>query len=678
MVLDPGRWVLVKKLAKRATHTILTSHTATHRPSFNADFLPPHAPETPTTMSSSVPSEIPTTRHPSGLYALFATELWERFSYYGMRALLVLYLTDALYFGMKRPDALEIYGIYTGLVYLTPLLGGALADRFLGQRKAIFIGGLLMAMGQFTLAMGMDYLYYGLGLIILGNGFFKPNISTMVGALYPEKDPRRDGAFTIFYMGINIGAFLAPLICGYVAESIGNGHNWHYGFTVAGIGMVLSVIIFQGFQGTLQQAGMPPGRGSSTPGAGVGQPAARLGLRDYVEILIVTAVVTGLTIAGVLFWPWLRVIWTPEWLLAVLPESEGIQSLATWGWRGLLIAALWFLGGRRSKSHSLEPFTSEEKQRILLIFILVLFSTLFWTGFEQAGGTMNIFARDNTDRTISINQAALADGETRYGITPENPDDLPGRVKALQERIVRDFEAKYPAPPTKAEEQAEEPHGEATAPPTLPARVEVVIKRIQEQLNVRDITSEERQTLEEDQRRLTGQLAAVTQEIPTTWYQAVNPFFIFMLAPFFSVLWTKLAKSQFKFSAIAKLGLGLVLLGVGFFVMTFAQAQADTQGKAAAWMLVVVYFIHTVGELFLSPIGLSLVNRLSPTRIASLMMAVWFLSSALANYVAGILESIVVRYDIDLWWFLTGLGVGSGILLILLTPVLSRLAHGRD
>src|SRR5271169_6082925 len=191
--------------------------------------------------------------HPPGLYALFTAEMWERFSYYGMRALLVLYLTKAI--GLNRPDALNIYAIYTGLIYLTPLFGGRLADRYLGQRKAVFIGGILMALGQFALTQ-REFLNLGLGLLIVGNGFFKPNISTMVGTLYPQGDHRRDGAYTIFYMGINLGAFLAPLVCGPLGERVG----WGYGFAAAGIGMTLGLLTFAFTQRWLQGSGLPPGR----------------------------------------------------------------------------------------------------------------------------------------------------------------------------------------------------------------------------------------------------------------------------------------------------------------------------------------------------------------------------------------------------------------------------------
>jgi POT family proton-dependent oligopeptide transporter len=213
--------------------------------------------------------EVKKTGHPSGLYTLFATEFWERFSYYGMRALLVLYLTATFAdggFGMERSEALGIYAVFTGLVYLTPILGGLLADKYLGQRKAVFIGGIVMAVGQFTLAASVSYaaegnlemreflLYSGLGFLILGNGFFKPNISTMVGGLYDQDDPRKDSAFTIFYMGINSGAFLAPFVAGGLGEKIG----WHWGYISAGTGMMLSLIWFYARRVSLKNVGLPP------------------------------------------------------------------------------------------------------------------------------------------------------------------------------------------------------------------------------------------------------------------------------------------------------------------------------------------------------------------------------------------------------------------------------------
>src|SRR5690606_34459779 len=242
-------------------------------------------------------------KHPKGLYTLFFTEMWERFSYYGMRALLVLYLTNEAMrggFGMERANALEIYAMFTGLVYLTPILGGLLADKILGQRKAIYIGGLLMALGQFTLAASVTYgevevasreffLNAGLGLLIMGNGFFKPNISTIVGALYDSNDPRKDSAFTIFYMGINLGAFLSPLICGTLGEKVG----WEYGFASAGLGMLFGLVWFFSRANSLDGAGFPPGRKGE---------ALRLATRDYIEVVLYVLVNIGLVLGFLTGW----------------------------------------------------------------------------------------------------------------------------------------------------------------------------------------------------------------------------------------------------------------------------------------------------------------------------------------------------------------------------------------
>ena len=255
-------------------------------------------------------------KHPPGLYVLFTTEMWERFSYYGMRALLVLYLTKAI--GLGRPDALNIYAIYTGLIYLTPLIGGRLADRYLGQRKAVFIGGILMACGQFALTQ-REFLNLGLGLLIVGNGFFKPNISTMVGSLYPQGDHRRDGAYTIFYMGINLGAFLSPLVCGPLGERLG----WGYGFAAAGIGMILGLLTFVFTQRLLQGSGLPPGRPAG--------PTDALAARDWVEIAASAAAIVALVFGAIQSWAFLGPLWSPAWVTS---------TVAAFFYKGLILVGI--------------------------------------------------------------------------------------------------------------------------------------------------------------------------------------------------------------------------------------------------------------------------------------------------------------------------------------------------
>ncbi len=491
-------------------------------------------------------------RHPPGLYALFTTEMWERFSFYGLRALLVLYLTKAI--GLNRPDALNIYAIYTGLIYLTPLFGGRLADRYLGQRKAVFIGGILMALGQFAMTQ-RELLNLGLGLLIVGNGFFKPNISTMVGALYPQGDARRDGAYTIFYMGINLGAFLSPLICGPLGEKIG----WGYGFGAAGGGMILGLLTFIFTQRYLQGSGLPPGRqGSADP---------RLGARDAVEIAVIALGLAGLVFVAIQSWGYLGFLWSPAWLtnsyLAFTYKSAVLV--------GILVLFIYATEPPKSASQDAAlhlPFTAVDWQRIAVIVVISLFSIVFWMGFEQSGGTLNLFADGKTDRTI-------------FGYN-----------------------------------------------------------------------------------------------IAASVFQAINPVFIITLAPVFAALWTGLARRNFPLPSVTKQGLGLSMLGLGFVVMYFADKGASS-GLVSPFWLIAVYFIFTVAELFVSPIGLSLVNKLAHPRVASLMMAFWFLCTAAANYLAGIMETTLKPYDLNLWAFLGTMALVPGLLLLALTPVLVKMSHGR-
>ncbi|MFI5456945.1 MAG: peptide MFS transporter [Isosphaerales bacterium] len=490
--------------------------------------------------------------HPPGLYVLFTTEMWERFSFYGMRALLVLYLTKAI--GLERPDALNIYAIYTGLIYLTPLIGGRLADRYLGQRKAVFIGGILMALGQFALTQ-RELLHLGLGLLIVGNGFFKPNISTMVGTLYPQGDHRRDGAYTIFYMGINLGAFLAPLVCGPLGERIG----WGYGFAAAGIGMTLGILTFVFTQRMLQGSGLPPGREVT--------PHARLNPRDWVEILVMAMGIAGLVFAALQSWVYLQPVWSPAWLT---------NSAAAVAYKGAVLVGILMLflyateppksADQDAAAH--EPFTAVDWQRIAVIVIISLFSIVFWMGFEQSGGTLNLFADKLTNRTI-------------FGY-----------------------------------------------------------------------------------------------DIPASVFQAINPVFIIVLAPVFATLWTYLARRRFPLPSVTKQGLGLSLLGLAFVVMYFASEGAKTGPVSPLW-LITVYFIFTIAELFVSPIGLSLVNKLAHPRVASLMMACWFLCTAAANYLAGIMEHTLEPYHLNLWAFLGVMALVPGLLLLALTPVLVKMSHGK-
>jgi POT family proton-dependent oligopeptide transporter len=474
-------------------------------------------------------------KHPSALYSLFFTEMWERFSYYGMRALLVLYLVNAI--EIPRDQALQIYATYTSLVYLTPLLGGYLADRFLGTRRAILIGAIVMAAGHFAMAFP-SLLYFGLGLLIAGNGFFKPNISTLVGGLYSADDPRRDGGFTLFYMGINLGAFLAPLVCGTLGEQWG----WHYGFAAAGIGMVIGLVTFVRGEKHLGSLGLPMGR--SIDGS-----AARLSRDDW-RVITVTSVVVVIVVASIVTLLRITAAWWPA-----DPASRSIILLL------LLCSALLFSVAKLITRQD----SREHRQRIVAVVIMALFVVFFWMGFEQAGGTMNLFADKLTDRDV------------------------------------------------------------------------------------------------------------LGWEVPASYFQAVNPLFIVVLAPAFSLLWLRLHRYPAGQSPVVKQAAGMIILGAGFVVLAIAQNRAQDLAPVSPLWLLSVYLLHTLGELCLSPIGLSMASKLAPPRDASLVMGVWFTAMALASLLAGNLELLLRDSGVPLYWFLVASSIGAGLLLLALAPWLHRM-----
>jgi proton-dependent oligopeptide transporter, POT family len=466
---------------------------------------------------------------PRALTTLFFTEMWERFSYYGMRALLVLYLVKSV--GFERADALTLYASYTGMVYLAPVLGGYLCDRYLGYRKSILLGGIIMMLGHFAMAFPA-LLYYALGLLVIGNGFFKPNITTFLGTFYQQNDPRRDGGFTFFYMGINLGAFLAPLIAGTLGEKVG----WDWGFASAGVGMALGLTQFWLGQNRLEVGGYPPGRSAWS-------------WRDVFDILAICAAAVALL--GIVFqvWP----ILSP--LLAAIPFAFRIAvPLALLAWMVMDI-----------QRHD----GSEARDQVLAILVLCAFVIVFWMGFEQAGGTMSLFADQQTDRHLG------------------------------------------------------------------------------------------------------------GWEIPASYFQAINPLGILLFGPLFSMMWGRWDVSRFALSTPAKMALGMIILGLGFVVLFVAQKQAEQFGTVGPFWLVAVYLLHTLGELCLSPIGLSMVTKLAPIRVASLIMGTWFIANGVANYFAGRLESLLATDGIPVYGFLIASSIGSGVLLLALTPLLKRWMHGK-
>ena len=450
-------------------------------------------------------------KHPSGLYVLFFTEMWERFSYYGMRALFVLFMTKALLFDKALGS--QIYGSYTGLVYLTPLLGGYMADRYWGNRKSIIVGGVLMAIGQLFMFFAGTFfhqadiatplMFTGLGFLIFGNGFFKPNISTMVGQLYPPGDKRVDSAFTIFYMGINLGAFIAPLLCGYLGDT-GNPADYRWGFLVACIGMCLSLVVFI----TLKNKHIV------TPdGEQIGEKP------NSAREVNVSGEKTPVNYKSMAIWGGLFLV-----LMFVFLNTLGMDLVGSFIF-SLTIAAPGYI--------ITDPSLSKiERQRIWVIYIAAFFVIFFWAAFEQAGASLTYFAEEQTDRSF-------------FG-----------------------------------------------------------------------------------------------KNIPTSYFQSINAVAIVIFAPLFVWLWGWMGKRNLEPASPFKQALGLFLLAIGYLVIAFGVKGLDPSTKVSMVWLVSLYTIHTFGELCLSPIGLSMVNKLSPVKLASLLMGVWFLSTAAANKFAGTLSAL--------------------------------------
>ncbi len=490
--------------------------------------------------------------HPKGLYLLFVTEMAERFSYYGMRALFVLYLVAAFY---NDEDASQIYGSYTGLVYLTPLIGGYIADRYWGNNRSIIVGGLVMAVGQFlmfasacfvnqsistapelggVIDAGVDnnlsrvFLFAGLAALIIGNGFFKPNISTMVGDLYAPQDRRKDSAFTIFYMGINTGAFIAPIVCG----SLSRSGNWadpgafRWGFLCAGVSMLLSIAVFViGKRKYLTTPGGMP----------IGLAPAKSELRHLKDEKAERAAEADAAAHHLTFEAHHKN--SPLRLLGCLAGAVALFaafSLTANNFNDYISAAIYAI------AIALPVFiitdrglTGTEKMRIGVIYIIAVFVIFFWSAFEQAGSSLTLFAEKQCDRHIG------------------------------------------------------------------------------------------------------------SWEMPTSWFQSVNPIVVVTFAPLMALLWETLLKRNINVPSPVKQAIGLALLSLGYVVIACATSGLREGEKVSMWWLFALYYIHTLGELSLSPIGLSMVNKLSPARLASLLMGVWFMSNAASNILAGKLATLL-------------------------------------
>ncbi|MBK8010565.1 MAG: MFS transporter [Deltaproteobacteria bacterium] len=633
--------------------------------------------------------------HPAGLFTLFFAEMWERFSYYGMRALLVFYMLKG-FLGYNDTQAYGVYGAYTALVYATPFIGGMLADRLLGARRAVVIGGLLMAAGHLLMTAEHSTAFFtALALLIAGNGFFKPNISTIVGALYPPGSSKRDSGFTIFYMGINLGAAMSPLVCGYIGEVYG----WHYGFGLATIGMLIGVAIFVaptllaqamillGALGTAAEllifhktsyqlyvqvfvaaalviaagvATVALSRGGIPEGAGDPKDPSRLKTRFFGPISNLMAVYIGVAIS------------IPVLVLLVQANK----------WAGFALSALGFVAFVSIFTSALRS-PKVERERMFVILVLLFFNMLFWAFFEQAGSSVNNFTDRNIDRVAESRVLQDSDVGTsiEFDVSQEQLGySIPISSEAIAKRVVEIYGQKAEA--ARAAAKKAEAEGEAKDAVALlerglseeaaklgPMTVEA-LQRGQRVMTIdlldtlRTIENEARLAAAADK----GKLAAAAEatkvtmvptaahvgmgigeaELPASLIQAANPIYIIIFGLVFTALWVFLAARGFEPSTPVKFSLGLLQLGLGFGAFWMAARGADARGMTTVGWLLLGYLLQTTGELCLSPVGLSMVTKLAPERMVSTVMGAWFLATAFSNYLAAIIATF------------TGVGHGSG------------------
>ncbi|MCK0114546.1 peptide MFS transporter [Gelidibacter sp. F63206] len=501
--------------------------------------------------------------HPAGLFILFFTEMWERFSYYGMRALLTVFLITEISKGgweWSNADAMQLYAWYTGLVYLTPLIGGMIADRLTGFRKAILLGALIMTLGHASMALEMvnpTFFYIGLAFMIFGNGLFKPNISSMVGNLYPDTSSKKDAGYTIFYMGINAGAFLGMLLCGYIGEKIG----WHYGFGLAGVFMLFGMLQFY--------------FGSKIFGIIGEQPKKQIPT-DLEEV------------------------------------EEDIKE-------------------EQTPAHIV-------RDRLVVVGVLMVASIFFFFAFEQAGGSMTVFAKDYTQRVLEGNTGIIFKWVDAI-LTIFPILIVTWVLYGLGKKIFKDY------------------------PLTIIfTAISFVIIWV---LGVWKVYRE---------------FSLEHTEVTVSWFQILNSFFIITLASSFSRLWEKVWNP----SGPVKFAMGLTLVGVGFVVLSLGASSIPQGAKVASvsmiW-LILAYFFHTMGELCLSPVGLSYVSKLSPKRLAGLLFGLWFTASAIANFIAGMtgsyIDKISETYSMSIFFLIiAAIPIFAAVILLILNPKLKKMMHG--
>ncbi len=568
--------------------------------------------------------------HKPGLFLLFFTEMWERFSYYGMRALLVLFLVSEIAgggWGWSRGEALGLYGWYTGLVYLTPIVGGILADKVFGYRGAVLLGALLMTLGHGSMALETENTFYiGLGLLILGNGLFKPNISSIVGQLYSDDEKKKDGAYTIFYMGINAGAFLGILLCGFIGEQV----SWSYGFGLAGIFMFLGMIMFY--------------LGKSIFGD--------VGTKGF----------------------------APPSLPAVTESDDGTVSES-----------------------------DVVRDRLIVVGVLSFFTIFFWMAFEQAGGSMSIFAKDYTSRILTGESARLFFfANTVLTIAPlaivtyvllklfgKTFSQIPFSNIAIgisfllvwgiaiwmlsKQFNTKAYEIEFQSPDDQTVAMLATIRSDSPLTPGDQLSV-VDLDQKAGAGRIKVLSDKQASEFETDFSASVVRVKDNETEIPASWFGILNSFFIIAFAPLFSKIWN----SRLNPSAPVKFAIGLVLLGLGFGVLAIGSSGIEKGAATAAvsvWWLIAAYLLHTLGELCVSPVGLSYVSKLAPARLVGLMFGIWFGATAIANYLAGatgsFIDKISEHYGLSAFFIIfTAIPIIAGIVMLAMNGWLKKRMHG--
>lgn len=572
--------------------------------------------------------------HPAGLFVLFFTEMWERFSFYGMRVLLVNFLTMAIVgvdnpgWGWTAENAGALFGTYAGLLYLTPIVGGLIADKFTGYRWAVIIGAVIMTLGHASMAFETEFsLYFGLGLLVIGTGFFKPNITSIISEMYEGKSDKKDGAYTIFYMGVNAGAFFGMMLCGYLAEKIG----WSWGFGLAGIFMLLGTLQFWLSKPLFGKVGGVPDKElaqkhlQEEESKGVAHKTNPFTILD--KILVVASATIGFVylindplsrIASLNLFP------------VVFPFDFGGEPLD--GPIGMaLIGLILFLILVVSRISRYAPVV---RDRMIAVIIFAFFTVFFFMSFEQGASSLIIFARDNVDRVLTGNSATI------FNVVNALLTVVPlAIITWVLYLLWKQTFNKIP--------------GSNIVLGICFAGIWALVVWM-----------------------LFREFTATTTEITVSWFSILNSFFIIVFASFFSKWW----ESKYNPSAAFKYSFGLILLGLGFGLLALGSSGVAEGAKVSMIWLILAYLLHTLGELCLSPLGLSYVSKLVPARMIAFMFGMWYLAIAIGNKLAGslggMIETVTQEYDLSTFFLIfTVVPIAGGVLVALLNPLLKRLMH---